>query len=511
MNSASKTVYETIRMVGIYLRKSRGESDADLEKHRMRLIEMCKKYKWRWLEFAEIGNSEYIATRPEMKRLLDAVVNKTFDAVLVVDIDRLGRGDLEDQGVIKRVFRESETLIVTPDSVFDLTNTNDDFMIDIKNIFARQEYLKIKERLQQGKKFGARLGNWVSGKPPYPYEYERYNNKYNEKGLVVNDEKLKVYRHIIDKAMEGYPPMEIAWELNRMKIPSPNNTNWSHTTIHRLLIDETHLGKIIMDKTKVKTTLDRKNDKKVLTKIKRPKQEWIIVENCHEPVKTQYEHDLISIMLKKRNITPVAARHGSFALSGLVKCMNCHHTLSFQRKVDGKVYIKPCKNHDPYGNRCQNRGGNADIVINTIIQELGKYEEEIKRKIDNEENIDNDLIKGAIDAKLKEIKEQESIIERIDSAYEKGIYDDEKYISRMNKAKETLSQLEEDLSILERQLESTETITNQDKLQTLQQFKDKIQNKNIPDKELNMAFKTIIDHVKWKRNGNDIEVSVNFL
>ena len=59
-----------------------------------------------------------------MIELLEEVKKGMYDAVLVVHIDRLGRGNLQDQGDILDAFKYSRTKIVTPNKIYDL---NDEF------------------------------------------------------------------------------------------------------------------------------------------------------------------------------------------------------------------------------------------------------------------------------------------------------------------------------------------------------------------------------------------------
>lgn len=141
-----------IRYAALYLRKSRGEEEKDLEKHRHILVEMCKSNGWKYVEYKEIANSETIEFRPKFKQLLRDVESGMYDAVLVVDYQRLGRGDMEDQGKIKRIFRESETYIVTPDKIYNLVDETDDLLVDVKGLLANQEYKSIKKNLQRGKR-----------------------------------------------------------------------------------------------------------------------------------------------------------------------------------------------------------------------------------------------------------------------------------------------------------------------------------------------------------------------
>ena len=50
-----------------------------------------------------------------MLRLLQDVEEGRYDCVLCMDLDRLSRGRMRDQGIILDTFKDSETLIVTPE------------------------------------------------------------------------------------------------------------------------------------------------------------------------------------------------------------------------------------------------------------------------------------------------------------------------------------------------------------------------------------------------------------
>jgi DNA invertase Pin-like site-specific DNA recombinase len=248
-----------IKYVAEYLRKSRGETTEDLIKHKTILEELCKSKGWVYVAYEEVETGESLFARPVMQQLLRDVEDNMYDAVVCVDLDRLGRGDLVDWGTIKRVFQKTNTYMVTPTSLYNLNDDNEEFAVDLQTLFARREYKKITHRLTMGKKVGAKLGSWTNGTPPMPYEYQEWidpetNKRYfNEKGLVINLQKLPIYRFIIDSFIKDKKSTnEIAWELNKRGIPSPRGVRWCNVSIRRLLIDETHLGKIISNKTKRK-------------------------------------------------------------------------------------------------------------------------------------------------------------------------------------------------------------------------------------------------------------------
>jgi DNA invertase Pin-like site-specific DNA recombinase len=58
-----------IRYVAVYIRKSRAESMEDLEKHRMVLIDLCKKNNFKYVEYIEVGTSDSIDLCPKICKL----------------------------------------------------------------------------------------------------------------------------------------------------------------------------------------------------------------------------------------------------------------------------------------------------------------------------------------------------------------------------------------------------------------------------------------------------------
>jgi DNA invertase Pin-like site-specific DNA recombinase len=69
--------------------------------------------------------------------------------------------------------------ITLPSKAYDLNNEVDSTFTEFQGFMARQEYKQITKRLRQGKKVGAKLGNWTNGKPPYPRKGDDLDIKIN--------------------------------------------------------------------------------------------------------------------------------------------------------------------------------------------------------------------------------------------------------------------------------------------------------------------------------------------
>ena len=124
----------------IYLRKSRADEELEkkedvdtLASHRSTLLEVAKNQDLNVIEIKEeIKTGDSIAKRPKMIKLLEEIEKNMYDAVLCMDIDRLGRGDMQDQGRIINTFKKTNTLIITPDKTYNLNNDLDEEMTEFK-------------------------------------------------------------------------------------------------------------------------------------------------------------------------------------------------------------------------------------------------------------------------------------------------------------------------------------------------------------------------------------------
>ena len=105
-----------------YLRKSRADLELEnvtgqdtLKRHR-EIIKKLAEQNSVILDYyyEEIVSGETIEARPKIQELLREVENNKIDEVYVIDVDRLARGDTEDQGRISKTFKFGNTKIVTP-------------------------------------------------------------------------------------------------------------------------------------------------------------------------------------------------------------------------------------------------------------------------------------------------------------------------------------------------------------------------------------------------------------
>lgn len=498
-----------VKYVALYLRKSRGDLDSDLDKHRMVLTELCEKNKWEGVEYNEIKTGDSIELRPEMTRLLEDVTTGMYDAVCVVDIDRLGRGDMGDQDRIKKVFARSGTLIITPDHTYNLENENDEFSIDIKGFIAHQEYKLIVKRLMQGKKVGARRGFWTNGKPPIPYTYP----KGGEKKLIVDNDKLPTYRFIIDSIIqERKTPQEIAIELNKMGVPSPYGVQWRGSSVNRIAKDQTQLGWIVSNKSKGDPHKNKRANAKDTKPV--PEKDWVIVKGCHDPVKTEEEHEQIKIFFSRLPNVARKSPHITLPLTGLIKCGICGSmiTPAIRKDRKGALYLRPCWYVNPLGEKCPNMGAKADIVFKHLWETLIPYENSLREAMQSETTSKaRDALMDRIALAKEEAAKKQKVIDRLLDAYENGVYTVDELKSRKGKAEAVLSASIEMVKTLELEMGRFDLTEVESRLTVVEKIKEVFEKNSVDMASQNRWLRSAIREIKWtRRSMDDIEIEFSF-
>ena len=157
------------RKYAMYLRKSREDIEAEkygegetLARHELILKNLAQK---RNLEigkiYREVVSGETIEAREKMQELLRDVESEKWAGVLVVEVERLARGDTSDQGRVSKAFKYSHTKIITPAKTYDPDNEFDEEYFEFGLFMSRREYKTINRRLQRGRELSVKEGKFV--------------------------------------------------------------------------------------------------------------------------------------------------------------------------------------------------------------------------------------------------------------------------------------------------------------------------------------------------------------
>lgn len=162
----------------IYLRKSRSDEnnpnvsmEETLARHEKTLLTLSKQMNLNITKiYREVVSGDTIASRPVVQELLADVESGIWSGVLVMEVERLARGDTIDQGIISQTFKYSDTKIITPIKTYNPNDEYDEEYFEFGLFMSRREYKVINRRLQRGREASVKEGNYLGSVPPYGYK-----------------------------------------------------------------------------------------------------------------------------------------------------------------------------------------------------------------------------------------------------------------------------------------------------------------------------------------------------
>lgn len=274
-----------------YLRKSRSDDPAlsveeVLEKHEKILNDYADRTFGGTVPesnvYREIASSETIDGRPEMLRLLKAVESPRIKAVLVVEVQRLSRGDLEDAGRLIKLLRYTNTKVITPQKTYDL---HDDYDRDYfeRELKRGNEYLEYFKKIQaRGRLASVQDGNFVGSVPPYGYDKTFVTvGKKKCPTLIENKEQADVVRMIFDLYVnQDMGRTNICNRLDELGIKPPKGQYWSPAAVKDMLANVHYIGKVKWNWRKTVTVVE---DQEIIKT--RPKStDYMIFDGKHDGI-----------------------------------------------------------------------------------------------------------------------------------------------------------------------------------------------------------------------------------
>src|SRR5690606_23760426 len=140
---------------------------------------------------------------------------------LVMEVERLARGDTIDQGIVAQTFKYSGTKIITPLKTYDPSNEFDEEYFEFGLFMSRREYKTINRRLQRGREMSVREGKFVGNIPPYGYRREKLEHDKGYK-LVPDPDEAKVVQLVYEwfTGSDRLGVSSVRNRLNAMRVPT---------------------------------------------------------------------------------------------------------------------------------------------------------------------------------------------------------------------------------------------------------------------------------------------------
>lgn len=497
--------YEVIE----YDRKSRMDDpllsvEETLEKHGKILDEYAQKYLGGSikdeLKFKEVGSGETIKSRPEIQKVLKMIESPAIKGILVVDVQRLSRGDLEDAGRLIKLLRYTNTYVITPMKIYDLRDEYD------RDAFERElkrgnEYLEYFKKIQaRGKLASVAEGNYVGSVAPFGFN--RVKKQEGKKTCFVLEEKKEeadIVRLIFDwYCNEGIGVKAICGRLEAMGVRTNSNGKRWHTYVIFNMLENVHyIGYVRWNWRKTIKIIEDQQVRELRPKAK--VDEYLIFEGKHDGIVSE---KLFERAKQIRGTRPPYKTDTTLRnpLSGIMYC-KCG------AKIGYNTYVKHGKEFAPPKLRCNNqtrcKNGSAvfqeivDYICNSLRECIEDFKVRVKHKKDDSSKLHLSLIEN-LKKKLKDLEAQEL------SQWEAQSHPDPKkrmpehVFQRLNE--KLLAEKEEVTQALcQAEKAIPKQIDYKDRILKFTDALNTLEDPNIPAKITNQYLKDIIERITYER------------
>ena len=365
-------------------------------------------------KYREVVSGETISDRPEVQKVLRLIESPKIKAILIVEVQRLSRGDLEDAGRIIKLLRYTNTLVITPPKTFDLKDEYDRDMFE-RELKRGNEFLEYQKKIMnRGRLLSVSQGNYVGSVPPYGYDKVFITEgKRKHPTLAINEEQANVVNMIFDLYVNqdlGY--RAIANRLDELHIMPPKGRYWSPAALKDMLANVHYIGKVKWDWRKTVVMVEEGEIRKPRPKSK--KGDFLVYDGKHPAIVSL---ELFNLAQEKqgRNHRAKPTTKVKNPLAGLLYC-NCGRAMVYrENNARGVVKSAPrlhCEAQTHCGTGSCLYSEMIDFVANLLRQKIREFEIEIKNTDDNSivlhEKMIKNLEKKLSDLQAKELSQWES-------------------------------------------------------------------------------------------------------
>jgi DNA invertase Pin-like site-specific DNA recombinase len=401
----------------IYLRKSRSDDptltvEEVLSKHETMLDEWTERNMGALVpqenRFYEVMSGETIKERPEFQKILRMIESPKYRAVLVVEAQRLSRGDLEDAGRLIKLFRYTNTLVLSIQKNYDIRDEYD------RDAFERElkrgnEYLEYtKKIMNNGRLLSVSQGNFIGSIAPYGYKKVAYKEG---KRKCHTLEEVKADADIVRLIFDLYVNKDMGREsicnyLDNMGVKPPKGEYWSAPALKDMLENVHYIGKVKWNWRKTVTIVE--DSEIIKTRPKSKVGEYLIYEGKHNAIVSE---ELFNAAREKQGKNYRARPNTKVRnpLAGLLYC-RCGRGMSLRYNYNkGELKGSPrliCNNQK----HCKSGSVLYDEMIDRIAAVLGECIEDFEVRIGNNEEssakLHATLIKN-LENRMEELKAKE--------------------------------------------------------------------------------------------------------
>ena len=372
--------------VAIYCRLSkdddtRGGESSSIKSQRDICEQYVKSNGWRIFDFyIDDGYSGVNFQRPAFGRMIGDIEDGKINMVVTKDLSRLGRNYILTGQYAEIYFPSKNVRYVALNDNVDTLNSDNNiapFVNILNDMYAKDIAKKVRTAVRVKKT----KGEFASSYAPYGYQ----KDPFDKHKLIVEETGAEVVRRIFDMAKADMGSRKICKVFNEEGIVTPINHRkkllyglepkqsvWGSGTINYILRNRMYIGDMVQG------VYENSKFHKEAAK-RKPKDEWIIVPNTHEPLvdAETWEYVQKTISARKHPI-----KNSTIQLfAGFLKCEDCGLSLGYSKRYNIEYYM--CSTYRKHGRKyCSGHYIRKDVLEQVVLDDIRKYSKLAKDKTD---------------------------------------------------------------------------------------------------------------------------------
>lgn len=383
--------------VGVYCRLSRDDADGlknvseseSIANQKLLIMNFVKQHsdEFKVVEvYTDDGISGMTYERAAFNEMMRDIEEHRINAVIVKDLSRIGREQVETLNLIKKEFILKNVRFIAITDNYDSFNPDkcDGLSTSFKLLMNDYYCADISKKVRSSQKAKMERGDFIGSYAPYGY----IKDKNNHNKLIIDKTAADVIRKIFRLYIGGMGKLAVARQLNAEGIPNPTeyknkvqelnyvNSNklesvsyWTYSTISKILSNEVYIGNMVQHKSQIKAYNIHK-------KVSVPKSEWRIVKNTHKAIISEEDFKITQQLLQTK-VRQLELTKNISKYTGLLFCRECGRSMNkflSKPKKDGSRFISfKCGSYSKFGKGiCTIHSIREDELDTLILEEIHK-------------------------------------------------------------------------------------------------------------------------------------------
>ncbi len=524
--------------IAMYIRLSNDDDDIGGKKIESNSISAQRKLIHSYIknseELSELPIEEYVDDgytgsnfdRPSFTNMMMDARKGKLSVIIVKDLSRFGRDHLGVGDYLERILPVLQVRMIAINDNYDsglLDGVTGGMSVALHNLvnsmYSKDASVKIKTAYD----VKAKKGLFLNSIPPFGYIRDPKDSHH----LVIDEEAAKIVRTVFERVASGEARAETLAYLNGNNIITPseymigkgrlvdiNKYNikklWQPSMIRNIIIKEVYIGNLVRNIMRNESVASKKM-------VSNNPEDWIRVENTHEPIVSKELFEKANEELKKKCIYRGKKKKPTVRKS-LFICPYCFRSLSRNLKSYTCQYAS-----DSGIEECKSVYADMEKLERAVVELIGKMAELVDKEMIDKANTGGemldvksnsyiyDLVEGMVqgcspdivagldvksikkaiaDGEIELSKIKAKKMETYDD-YRSGAFDKNEYCIRFEKLSEQTEHLKSKIAILEDTLKKIEE--RQNALEEKSTLLHTAQNSMVFDKALVLS---VIDKIK---------------